>query len=59
MTAQPKENNAMTPSEYLELERNSFNMKHEYFDGEVFAMVGAKKNHVYINLNIAAALQTN
>lgn len=42
----------MTPQEYLEFERKS-EEKHEYFDGEIFAVAGAKRNHNKIvgNLN--------
>lgn len=56
MTAKPQEKNNMTSAEYLTMERNSLDIKHEFFDGETFAMVGAKKNHIYINSNIAAGL---
>jgi len=59
MTAQPKENNKITPTEYLKLERSSIDIKHEYFDGEIFAMVGAKRNHVRININLAGELRNN
>ena len=31
--------------------------KHEYVEGEVFAMVGARRVHVAITLNIAAKLK--
>jgi len=44
MNAQPQEKIKMPPEEYLEFERNS-EMKHEYFDGEIFAMTGASLNH--------------
>ncbi len=47
--------NRMTQEEYLEFERNS-DIKHEYFDGEIFTMVGAKKNHILIGANITAEL---
>jgi Uma2 family endonuclease len=47
--------NRMTQEAYLEFERNS-DIKHEYFDGEIFTMVGAKKNHVLIGANITAEL---
>nr|WP_229640212.1 Uma2 family endonuclease [Waterburya agarophytonicola] len=30
----------LTPEEYLQLESNS-DIKHEYFNGEIFAMAGA------------------
>ncbi|MBK5967307.1 MULTISPECIES: Uma2 family endonuclease [Thiorhodovibrio] len=31
--------------------------KHEYFQGEAFAMVGARQEHVLVSLNFAAALK--
>jgi Uma2 family endonuclease len=49
MSAIPKTN--LTPQEYLEFERNS-DIKHEYFEGEIFAMSGAKRNHNVINQNL-------
>ncbi len=52
----PQKKSNITPAEYLAMERSSLNIKHEFFDGEIFALVGAKRNHVYINLNIAAGL---
>ncbi len=57
MTSQAQDKNKMTPGEYLDLERNALDVKHEFFDGEVFAMVGAKKNHIYINANLAGELR--
>ncbi|MDD4273273.1 MAG: Uma2 family endonuclease [Desulfobacter postgatei] len=56
MTAQPKENNKMTPAEYLAMERNALDIKHEFFDGEIFAMVGARINHIRINANLTREL---
>ncbi|WP_462269640.1 Uma2 family endonuclease [Desulfobacter sp.] len=56
MTAQPKEKTSMTQAEYLAMERCAIDTKHEYFNGEIFAMVGAKRNHVYINSNLIIAL---
>lgn len=56
MNAQPQEKVYMTPEAYLELERSSLTIKHEYFDGEVFDMTGAKKNHILINANITREL---
>ncbi|MEA1969699.1 MAG: Uma2 family endonuclease [Thermodesulfobacteriota bacterium] len=47
----------MTPEEYLAFERSS-EIKHEYFDGELFAMVGAKKSHNLINANLTTNLVT-
>ena len=42
----------LTPEEYLEFERKS-EIKHEYFDGEIFAMSGAKRNHNKITTNLS------
>ena len=56
MTARPQEKNKMTQAEYLALERSSLDVKHEFFNGEVFAMVGAKKNHILINANLTREL---
>ncbi len=56
MNAQPQKKIKMPPEEYLEFERNS-EMKHEYFDGEIFAMTGASLNHNQINFNISGELR--
>ena len=44
-----------TPEEYLELERHN-PYKHEYQRGLVYAMSGAKKNHVWITTNLGTLL---
>lgn len=44
-----------TPAEYLAFERSSPE-KHEYFDGEIFAMAGASKDHVRVTTNILGRL---
>ena len=54
MSAIPK--TKLTPEEYLEFERKS-EIKHEYFDGEIFAMSGAKRNHNVIAWNIGGELR--
>ena len=59
MTAKKKENNRLSPTKYLELERASLDIKHEYFNGELFAMVGARKNHVRINANLTGELRNS
>ena len=41
--------------EYLEMEKDSLE-KHEYFDGEIFAMSGAGTRHNIISVNIIMAL---
>ena len=48
-------NKKITVSEYFEIERNSLE-KHEYYEGELFAMAGAKKKHNLIVSNLIAAL---
>ena len=45
----------LTPEEYLAVERKS-EIKHEYFGGEMFAMVGASKRHNLITANIIRIL---
>ncbi len=49
MSSQPK--SYLTPAEYLSIERQS-ETKHEYFNGEMFAMVGASRTHNLIAGNI-------
>ena len=46
-----------TPREYLEIDRRS-ELKHEYFNGEVFAMTGASRKHNLITSNLNASLNT-
>lgn len=57
MVASPQ-NSYLTTEEYLQLETAS-DIKHEYFDGEVFAMAGATDTHVTIAGNIFALLLTH
>jgi len=47
----------LTIAEYLAFERLS-ETRHDYLDGETFAMAGASRNHNRITLNIALALET-
>ncbi|MFO7884652.1 MAG: Uma2 family endonuclease [Desulfobacteraceae bacterium] len=56
MNAQPQTKTRMTPEKYLEFERAS-ELRHEYYDGEIFAMVGASLNHNRINRNIIRRLE--
>ncbi len=53
MASQP--NTFYTPEEYLALER-SCETKHEYYNGEIFAMGGASKQHVLIVTNLVVEL---
>jgi Uma2 family endonuclease len=45
----------LSPEEYLAIERKS-EQKHEYFAGEMFALVGASKRHNLITANIIRLL---
>ena len=53
MSAIPK--TKLTPAEYLEFERKS-EERHEYFDGEIYAMSGAKRNHNKIVGNLSGLI---
>jgi len=45
----------ITAREYLELERRA-DVRHEFYDGEIFAMAGASRAHSLIVANLVAAL---
>lgn len=45
----------ITVSEYFEIERNSLE-KHEYYEGELFAIAGAKKKHNLIVSNLIISI---
>lgn len=53
MSALPRKR--YTPGEYLELERQS-EIKHEYINGEIYAMSGVSRSHDQIVWNLAATL---
>jgi Uma2 family endonuclease len=53
MASQPKIR--LTPEEYLALERKA-DYRSEFFNGEVFAMSGASRNHNLISANALSAL---
>ena len=53
MSAIPKRK--LTPEEYLEIERKA-EYKSEYFNGEIFAMSGAKRNHNKVATNISGLI---
>ena len=48
----------LTPEEYLQLETHSLG-KHEYFNGDIFAMAGATDAHVTIAGNLFAELRSH
>ncbi|MBI5329286.1 MAG: Uma2 family endonuclease [Betaproteobacteria bacterium] len=52
----PQRKHIMTAQEFIDWE-NAQPDKHEFLAGEVFAMVGARRIHVAITLNIAAKLK--
>ncbi|MGH8582024.1 MAG: Uma2 family endonuclease [Gammaproteobacteria bacterium] len=53
-----KRNVVTPPEEYLEGEKYS-EVKHEYVNGHIYAMVGVSRAHNQITLNLAAALKTH
>jgi len=57
MTAAARQSRRLTPEAYLEGERHS-ETRHEYIDGEVYAMAGESKAHNTITGNIYMALRT-
>lgn len=48
----------ISPETYLEVERDS-PLKHEYRQGQAYAMAGASNAHVLIALNVASALRNH
>ncbi len=57
MSAEAAEKRVWTQDEYLAMERSSPE-KHEYCDGEVFAMAGASKEHNLIVTNVVGELRS-
>ena len=55
--ALPHDAMTMTEAEYLVFERGS-EIKHEYIDGEAFAMTGASRAHNLISVNVITSLRT-
>jgi len=45
----------LTPEQYLEIERKA-EFRSEYYNGEMFAMAGAKRPHNLIKMNAGAEL---
>jgi len=54
-TVSTQPNTLLTPEEYLEIERKA-EFKSEYFNGEMFAMAGAKEAHNLVVMNLGAGL---
>jgi Uma2 family endonuclease len=57
MIANPSED-YLPPEDYLAYEETS-PIKHEYIDGQVYAMAGASDAHVTISLNLASLLRNH
>jgi Uma2 family endonuclease len=53
MSTQPKQ--PLTPQEYLEIERKA-EYKNEYYNGEMFAMAGASRQHVRLTRELILSL---
>ena len=53
MSALPQQ--PMTAEQYLAFERHS-EIKHEFYQGELFVMAGASPNHVLMATNISTSL---
>lgn len=53
-----KEKPILSPEAYLEWEKHH-EIKHEYLDGDVFAMAGAKDSHVAVSGNLLALLKNH
>jgi Uma2 family endonuclease len=54
MAAQPQ--TRLTPEQYLETERSA-ETRHEYYNGETFAMAGGTRRHALIITNLAGELR--
>lgn len=57
MTIRRKAASPLTPAQYLDGERNG-QQRHEYWQGEVFALAGASRTHNRITVNLVAMLKT-
>ena len=57
MVAQPS-GQYISVEEWRELERTSYDTKHEYIDGHVYAMAGGTLTHSHVGTNVLIALRT-
>lgn len=55
--ATQKEPQRMTVEEWRELERNSHDIKHEYVDGQAYAVIGGSLSHSRIGINTSIVLE--
>ncbi len=56
MVAQPSQSRYMTIDEWRQLEEHSHDVKHEYIDGQVYAMAGGSLAHSRVSINVLKAL---
>ena len=56
MVAQPSQPHYMTVNQWRELEERSYDVKHEYIDGQVYAMAGGNLAHSRVSINVLKAL---
>lgn len=54
---EPEQKRKVTVDEYLAFEDNA-KERHEFVDGQIYAMTGASNTHTVISLNIASALKS-
>jgi Uma2 family endonuclease len=57
MVAQPLQPQFMTVDQWRELERHSHDIKHEYINGQVYAMAGGSRAHGRISSNAVRTLE--
>jgi len=57
MVAQPSQPHSMTVDEWRELEEHS-EIKHEYIDGQIYAMAGGTLAHSFVAVNVVALLKS-
>jgi Uma2 family endonuclease len=57
MVAQPSQSRFMTVDQWRELERHSHDIKHEYINGQVYAMAGGSRAHGRISSNAVRTLE--
>lgn len=56
MVAQPSQPHYISVDDWRELEERSHDVKHEYIDGQVYAMAGGSLTHSRVSINVLKAL---
>lgn len=57
MVVRPSQPHSMTVDEWRELEQRSHDVKHEYIDGQVYAMAGGSLAHGHISTRVIRQLE--